>query len=52
MVLTVEPRHVPSLKGSLHREVKEANARAGLETHAPITLQLAALGWYFKKSNS
>jgi hypothetical protein len=35
MVLTVEPRPVPSSKGSLHREVKEANTRVGLETHAP-----------------
>jgi hypothetical protein len=33
MVLTVEPCHVPSLKGSFHRKIKEAGTRAGLETH-------------------
>jgi hypothetical protein len=52
MVFVVEPCFVPSLKRSLHRKVKEADTRAGLETHAPITLRLATLGWYFKKSNS
>jgi hypothetical protein len=28
----------PSLKGSLHWKVKEASARAGLETHTPNNL--------------
>jgi hypothetical protein len=32
VVLAVEPCHVPSPKGSLHRKIKEASARAGLET--------------------
>jgi hypothetical protein len=47
-VLIVEPRHMPSPKGSLHWKVKEASASVGLEAHAPITLRLAALGWYLK----
>jgi hypothetical protein len=49
MVLVVEPRPVPSPKGSLHRKVEEAGVRACLETHTPITLWLVVLGWYFKK---
>jgi hypothetical protein len=49
MFLIVEPRYVPSPKVSLHRKVKEADTRAGLETTPPIPLWLAALGWYFKK---
>jgi hypothetical protein len=49
IVLTVEPRHVPSLKRSLHGKFKKADTRAGLKTHNPITFQLAALDWYFKK---
>jgi hypothetical protein len=28
MVLIVEPHHVPSLKGSFHRKVKEAGTKA------------------------
>jgi hypothetical protein len=38
MVLTVEPCPVPSLTGSLHRKVKEAITKAGLETNAPNNL--------------
>jgi hypothetical protein len=38
MVLVIEPYHVPPPKRSLHRKVKEAGARAGLETHAPNNL--------------
>jgi hypothetical protein len=38
MVLAVEPSHVPSVKGSLHWKVKEAGARAGLETHVSDNL--------------
>jgi hypothetical protein len=49
MVLAVEPHPVPSPKVSLHRKVEEADARVNLETHAPITLRLMALSWYFKK---
>jgi hypothetical protein len=41
MVLVVEPRPVPSPKGSLHRKVKEADTRAGLETHAPNNLAVS-----------
>jgi hypothetical protein len=33
MVLIVEPRHVPSPKGSLHWEVQEVDTRVSLETH-------------------
>jgi hypothetical protein len=33
VVLAVEPRPVPSPKGSFHRKVEEAGTRAGLETH-------------------
>jgi hypothetical protein len=35
VVLILEPCPMPSLKGSLHRKVKDADARAGLESHAP-----------------
>jgi hypothetical protein len=38
MVLTIESCPMPSPKGSLHWKVKEASARAGLETHAPDNL--------------
>jgi hypothetical protein len=38
MILTVEPRPVPFSKESLHRKVKEADARVGLEAHAPDNL--------------
>jgi hypothetical protein len=41
VVLTVEPRPMPSLKGSLHREVKEAGVRAGLETHTSDNLAVS-----------
>jgi hypothetical protein len=41
MVLTAEPHHVPSSKVSLHRKVKEADMRAGLETHAPNNLAVS-----------
>jgi hypothetical protein len=34
MVLTVEPRPVPSPKESLYQKVKEADARVRLEAHA------------------
>jgi hypothetical protein len=38
MILTVEPRLMSSPKGNLHQKVKEADARAGLEAHAPENL--------------
>jgi hypothetical protein len=41
MVLALEPRPVPSLKGSLHRKVKEAGTREGLETHTPNNLAVS-----------
>jgi hypothetical protein len=44
VILIVEPHPVPSPEGSLHRKIEEAGVRAGLETHAPITLRLVALG--------
>jgi hypothetical protein len=43
MILVVESCPVPSLKRSLHRKIKEVSARAGLKTHTPMTLRLAAL---------
>jgi hypothetical protein len=41
MVLAVEPCHVPSLKGSFHRKVKEASVRVGLETHSSDNLAVS-----------
>jgi hypothetical protein len=41
MVLIVEPHTMTSPKGSLHRKVTEAGARAGLETHAPDNLTVS-----------
>jgi hypothetical protein len=41
VVLTVEPHPMPSPKGSLHRKVKEACVRTGLETHAPDNLAVS-----------
>jgi hypothetical protein len=41
MVFTVEPRHVPSPKGSFHWKVKEAGTRAGLETHPSDNLEVS-----------
>jgi hypothetical protein len=41
MILVVEPRPVPSPKGSLHWEVKEAGVRAGLETHTTNNLAVS-----------
>jgi hypothetical protein len=35
MVFIVEPCPVPSLKRSLHRQIKEAGERVGLKTHTP-----------------
>jgi hypothetical protein len=44
MILTVEPRPVPSLKRSHHRKIKEASVRTTLKTNTPMTLWLATLG--------
>jgi hypothetical protein len=41
MVLIVEPHLVPSPKGNLHWEVKEAGARAGLESHTSDNLAVS-----------
>jgi hypothetical protein len=49
MVLVVEPCHVPSLKGSLHWEVKEADARAGLETHTSDNLAVSGAWLVFEE---
>jgi hypothetical protein len=49
MVLTIEPRTVPSSKGSLHRKVKEAGARAGLETHTPDNLAVSGTRLIFQE---
>jgi hypothetical protein len=49
MVLIVEPCPVPSLKGSLHRKVKEASMRAGLETHAPDNLVVSGTRLVFQE---
>jgi hypothetical protein len=53
VVLVVEPCLVPSPKGSHHWKVKEAGARAGLETHAPDNLVVSGTRLVFQeKSNS
>jgi hypothetical protein len=44
IVLTIKLGPIPSPQRSLHRNVKEASARASLKTHAPITFRLVALG--------
>jgi hypothetical protein len=41
MVLVVEQCPMPSLKGSLHLEVKEAGTRPGLEAHTPNNLAVS-----------
>jgi hypothetical protein len=49
VVLAVEPHLVPSLKGNLHRKVKEAGARADLETHAPDNLAVSGTRLAFQE---
>jgi hypothetical protein len=49
MVLIVEPRPVPSPKGSLQRKVKESSARAGLETHALDNLAVSGTRLLFQE---
>jgi hypothetical protein len=41
VVLAIEPRPMPSPKGSIHWEVKEASTRAGLETHTSDNLAVS-----------
>jgi hypothetical protein len=49
VVLTVEPCPVPSRKGGLHRKVKKADARVGLETHAPDNLAVSGTRLIFQE---
>jgi hypothetical protein len=49
MVLTVEPRHVPSLKVCFHRKDKEADTRAGLETHPSDNLAISGARLVFQE---
>jgi hypothetical protein len=49
MVLTVEPCPVLSPKGSLHRKVKEAGVRVGLESHAPNSLTVSSAQLVFQE---
>jgi hypothetical protein len=49
MVFAVEPCHVPSLKGSFHRKVKEAGTRAGLETHPSDNLVVSGARLVFEE---
>jgi hypothetical protein len=52
VVLAVEPCLVPSLEGSLHRKVKEAGVRVGLETRAPDNLAVSSAWLIFQEKNS
>jgi hypothetical protein len=49
MVLAIESRPMPSQKGSLHRKVKEAGARVGLESHAPNNLMVSGTWLAFQE---
>jgi hypothetical protein len=49
MVLIVEPCPVPSPNGGLHREVKQANVRAGLETHTSDNLVVSSARLIFQE---
>jgi hypothetical protein len=49
VVLAVEPRVVPSPKGSLHQKVKKAGARVGLEAHAPDNLAVSSTRLVFQE---
>jgi hypothetical protein len=49
MVLTVEPRPVPSPKGGLYWEVKEVGARAGLEAHTSDNLVVSSARLIFQE---
>jgi hypothetical protein len=45
----IEPHHVPSSKGSLHWEVKEAGARVCLETHTSDNLAVGGARLIFQE---
>jgi hypothetical protein len=49
VVLIVEPCPMPSPKGSLHWEVKEASVRAGLEAHTPDNLAVSSAWLIFQE---
>jgi hypothetical protein len=49
VVLTVEPRLVPSPKRGLHGKFKETNARAGLKTHTPNNLLVSGTWLIFEE---
>jgi hypothetical protein len=49
VVLTVEPRSMPTPKRSLHRKVKEASARVGLETHTSDNLAVSSAQLVFQE---
>jgi hypothetical protein len=49
VILVVEPRPVPSPKRSLHRKVKQADARAGLKTHTPNNLAFSGTRLVFQE---
>jgi hypothetical protein len=49
MALIVEPCPKPSPKGSLHWEVKEADARADLETHTSGNLAVSSARLIFQE---
>jgi hypothetical protein len=49
VVLTLEPRFVPSSKGSLHWKFKEAGTRAGLETHTIDNLAISGTRLVFQE---
>jgi hypothetical protein len=49
VVLAVEPCLVPSREGSLHRKVKEAGVRVGLETRAPDNLAVSSAWLIFQE---
>jgi hypothetical protein len=51
MVFIVEPSLMPSPDRSFHWEVKEAVARASLETYAPDNLSVVTAGLVLQESN-
>jgi hypothetical protein len=49
MVLIVELGSMPSPKRALQRKIKEANARAGLESHTPDNLPVGGARLVFQE---
>jgi hypothetical protein len=43
VVLVIEPCPITSLKRGFEREVEEANTRVSLNSHSPVTFQMAAI---------